>query len=191
MSLKCGLNVLPFTRTANRSAQTPYRLQRQQPRFRPLRPPPALRDTRPRRPSAQPILRSCGLRPRPPPPPRARPRPRPRPPRTQPGRALCHRGCCSPRRPRHACLVSGPASPSRFCHLSTPHSRAQTRGVRRHAVHSLPVSPDHARRLLGRTVLSGSAPPDRLLCRASVQGPTCCQPHASALLPPARALPSA
>lgn len=105
---------LPLLRTFNSSAQTPYRLQRPQPRFRPRRPPPALRDHRPPRPSAQqlaqPILRNCGLRPRPPPPPRARPRPRPRPPRTR-GRAQCLRGCCSPRRPRRACPVSGLASP--------------------------------------------------------------------------------
>lgn len=104
---------LPLLRTFNSSAQTPYRLQRPQPRFRPRRPPPALRDHRPPRPSAQqlaqPILRNCGLRPRPPPPPRARPRPRPRPPRTR-GRAQCLRGCCSPRRPRRACPVSGLAS---------------------------------------------------------------------------------
>lgn len=98
-------------RGPNSSAHTPCRLQRQQPPRRP----PVLRDPRPPRPAApllaQPILRNCGLRPPPRPPPWARPSPSPRPPRTRPGRAPCLRGCCSPRRPRRACPVSGLASP--------------------------------------------------------------------------------
>lgn len=138
----------------------PYQLQRQQPRFRPLRPPPVPRHQPTSTFSTAPSPahpRNCGLRPLS----RLRPGPLPAPapgPRTRPGRVRC---------PRAGAHLAGPGAPCRVSGLASPWSAtlAQGRciqmseGVKSLAVRPPFVSPDPVSSAAFRhTVLSSPWP---------------------------------